>query len=190
MDSEYNRMPFGLTNAPATFNRLMQCCLNEMIFLDDILDDIIVFSETFEEHLQRLDRVLTRLREHGLKLKPSKCCFLRERVTYVGHQLSASGVSPDPEKIVVVEEWEVSTSVKELRSFLGFAGYYRRFVQGFAKIAGPLHELVNSCLHELKANKHLAIPFVNRWDAPCQTVFDELRHKLTMAPVLGFPDFS
>ena len=189
---EYNRMPFGLTNAPATFNRLMQRCLNEMIFqiLLVYLDDIIVFSETFDEHLERLDRVLTRLREHGLKLKPSKCCFLRARVTYVGHQLSANGVSPDPDKIAAVEEWKVPSSVKELRSFLGFAGYYRRFVKGFAKIAGPLHELVNSCLHELKTNKRLAIPFANRWDTVCQAAFDELREKLTSTPVLGFPDFS
>ena len=189
---EYNRMPFGLTNAPATFNRLMQRCLNEMIFqiLLVYLDDIIVFLETFDEHLERLDRVLTRLKEHGLKLKPSKCCFLRERVTYVGHQLSANGVSPDPDKIVAVEEWKVPNSVKELRSFLGFTGYYRRFVKGFAKIAGPLHELVNSCLHEMKTNKRLTVPFANRWNTVCQTAFDELRQKLTTAPVLGFPDFS
>lgn len=91
---EYNRMPFGLTNAPATFSRLMQRCLNELIFqiLLVYLDDIIVYSGTFKEHLDRLDRVFVRLKEHGLKLKPTKCCFLRERVTYVGHQLSADGV--------------------------------------------------------------------------------------------------
>lgn len=189
---EYNRMPFGLTNAPATFSRLMQRCLNELIFqiLLVYLDDIIVYSETFKDHLDRLDRVFVRLKEHGLKLKPTKCCFLRERVTYVGHQLSADGVSPDPDKVTAVAEWKVPASVKELRSFLGFAGYYRRFVSGFAQIAGPLHELVNSCLHELKTGKRLTIPFVNRWNEACQTAFEVLREKLTTAPVLAFPDFS
>ena len=166
---EYNRMPFGLTNAPATFSRLMQRCLNELIFqiLLVYLDDIIVYSGTFKEHLDRLDRVFARLKEHGLKFKPTKCCFLRERVTYVGHQLSADGVSPDPDKVAAVAEWKVTASVKELRLFLGFAGYYRRFVNGFAQIAGPLHELVNSCLHELKSGKRLTTPFANRWNEAC-----------------------
>ena len=80
-------------------------------------------------------------------------------------------------------------SVKELRSFLGFAGYYRRFISGFAQIAGPPHELVNSCLHELKVGKRLTIPFTNRWNKACQTVFEVLREKLTTAPVIAFPDF-
>ena len=189
---EYNQMPFGSTNAPATFSRLMQRCLNELIFqiLLVYLDDIIVYSGTFKEHLDRLDRVFVRLKEHGLKLKPTKCCFLRERVTYVGHQLSADGVSPDPDKVAAVAEWKVPASVKELWSFLGFVGYYRRFVSQFAQIAGPLHKLVNSCLHDLKSGKHLTIPFANRWNEVCQTSFEVLREKLTTAPVLAFPDFE
>lgn len=130
------------------------------------------------------------MREHGLELKPTKCCFLRELVTYVGHQLSADGVSPDPDKVAAVAEWKVPASVKELRSFLRFAGYYRRFVVGFAQIAGPLHELVNSCLHELKSGKRLTIPFESRWNKACQTAFEVLRERLTTAPVLAFPDFS
>lgn len=113
----------------------MQRCLNKIIFqiLLVYLDDIIVFLETFDEHLERLERVLTRLREHGLKLKPSKCCFLRAKVMYVGHQLSANGVSPDPDKIAAVQEWKVPSSVKELRSFLGFAGYYRRLARALPR---------------------------------------------------------
>ena len=89
-----------------------------------------------------------------------------------------------------VAEWKVPASVKELRSFLGFARYYRLFISGFAQIAGPLHELVNSCLDELKTHKRLTIPFANRWNKACQTAFEVLRDKLTTAPVLAFPDFS
>ena len=102
-------MPFGSTNAPATFSRLMQRCLNELIFqiLLVYLDDIIVYSGTFKEHLDRQDRVFVRLKEHGLKLNPTKCCCLRERVTYVGHQLSADGVSLDPDKVAAVAKWKV-----------------------------------------------------------------------------------
>ena len=99
-------------------------------------------------------------------------------------------MSPDPDKIAAVEEWKVPNSVKELRSFLGFASYNGHFAKRFAKIAGPLHKLVNSCLHELKTNKRLAVPFVSRWNTVCQSTFDELQEKLTTTPVLGFPDLS
>lgn len=126
------------------------------------LDDIIVYSETFKEHFEQLDRVFKWLKEHGLKLKPFKCCLLRERVTYVGHQVLAHCVSPGHDKITAVAEWKLPSSIKELRSFLGFAGYNRRFVRKFAQIAGPLAELVNSCLHELKTNERLTVPFGNR----------------------------
>ena len=116
-------MPFGLCNAPACFAPLMQACLNEQIFqiLLVYLDDILIFSKTFEEHLERLEMVLKRLREHGLKLKLEKCTFLRRRVTYLGHEVSGAGIAPDPQKIAVVQEWPVPQTVKELRTFLGFA---------------------------------------------------------------------
>lgn len=189
---EYNRMPMGMTNSPATFQRLMQTCLNDYIFqiLLVYLDDIIVYSNTFDEHIERLDRVFTRLREHGLKLKPEKCKFLQHKVTYVGHQISSDGITTDPEKTRAVSEWKPPTTVKELRSFLGFCSYYRRFVKDFARIAGPLHQLVNNCLHELKVEKKLKVPFMKRWNSECQTAFDALKTKLTHAPVLGFADYN
>ena len=189
---EYNRMPFGLANAPATFQRLMQTCLNDFLFtlLLVYLDDIIVYSTTFEEHLHRLDLVFSRLKKHGLKLKPDKCQFLRRQVTYLGHQVSQDGITPDPEKTADVQSWKVPETLKELRSFLGFCSYYRKFVPNFATIAGPLHNLANHCLHELKSHKTLQKPFSELWTTSCQSAFDLLKQKLTSSPVLGYADYS
>ncbi|CAB4010089.1 Transposon Ty3-I Gag-Pol poly, partial [Paramuricea clavata] len=189
---EYNRMPFGLCGAPATFQRLMQSCLHDQIYqlLLVYLDDVIVFSKTFDEHLGRLEKVLTRLAQHGLKIKREKCSFLRKEVSYLGYVVSSDGVSTDPDKISVVKNWPVPKTVKELRSFLGFASYYRRFVKDFSKVADPLHELQNRCLHELKLKKHLLVPFPKRWKIVHQQAFDRLKHLLTTAPVLGYADFS
>ena len=189
---EYNRMPFGLCNAPASFARLMQACLNEQIFqiLLVYLDDILIYSQTFEEHLNRLEMVLARLQKHGLKLKLEKCNFLKRKVTYLGHEVSGDGISPEPQKVAAVKEWPVPTTVKELRTFLGFASYYRRFIDSFAKIAGPLHQLVNESIHELKTIKKLSKPFTAKWNIECQQAFDTLREKLTTAPVLGYADYT
>lgn len=134
--------------------------------------------------------VLKRLREHGLKLKLEKCTFLRRRVTYLGHEVSGAGIDPDPQKIAVVQEWAVPQTVKELRTFLGVASYYRRFIESFAKIAAPLHQLVNNSLHELKINKKLLCPFKEKCNQECQKTFDTLREKLTTAPVLGYVDYT
>ena len=141
---EWNRMPFGLCNAPSTFQRLMQRifgdqqCQSLLLYLDDI----VVFSSTFQQHLERLEVVLQRLKYESLKAKLSKCSFFQHEVRYLGHIISAEGVSTDPGKVVVVASWQPPTTILELRSFLGFASYYRRFVEGFAKLAAPLHRLV------------------------------------------------
>ena len=136
---KYVRMPFGLCNAPGTFQRLMQICLGDQFFSSVLcyLDDILVYSSTFEEQLERLDRVFDRLREHGLKIKPSKCELFRPEVRYLGHKVSREGVQTDPGKIEVVRSWPTPRNLKELRSFLGFCSFYRRFVKGFSQTAGP-----------------------------------------------------
>ena len=145
---------------------------------------------TFNEHSERLDRVFTRLREHGLKLKPEKCKFFQHKVTYVGHQISSDSITTDPDKTQAVSEWKPPTTVKELRSLLGFCSYYQRFAKDFARIAGPLHQLVNNCLHELKVEKKLNVSFMKRWNSECQTAFDALKTNLTHALLLGFADYS
>ena len=140
---EYNRMPFGLCNAPGTFQRLMQMIFREELLqiLLVYLDDIIVYSDTIADHLKRLERVFQKLREHGLKIEAEKCQFFQSRVKYLGHVVSAEGVATDPAKTEAVSQWPTPRMLKELRSFLGFASYYRRFVHGFAA-AAPLHKLV------------------------------------------------
>ena len=144
---EFQVMPFGLKNAPAVFQRLMQRVLHGLNpeegpdFVSVYLDDVLVFSETLEEHLGHLRSVMGRLGAAGLKLKPSKCCFIREEVEYLGHVLTPNGLKPNPERVTAVTNFPIPQSVREVRQFLGLASYYRRFVQGFAKIAQPLHAL-------------------------------------------------
>ena len=154
------------------------------------LDDVIVFSKTFDKHLERLDKVLTRLTHHSLKLKREKCSFLQKQVSYLGYVVSSEGISTDPDKISVVRDWSVPTTVKQLCSFLGFASYCHHFVKDFSKVADSLHDLQNWCLHEMKLKKRLLVPFPKQWKIGHQHAFDTLKCLLTTAPVLGYADFS
>ncbi|KAL6467781.1 hypothetical protein MHYP_G00234580 [Metynnis hypsauchen] len=141
---EFNRMLFGLCNAPGTFQRLMERMFGDCRYQSVLLylDDVVVFSATVEQHLERLEEVFARLQMQKLKVKLSKCHFFQHQVSYLGHVVSAEGVATDPAKIEVVKGWECPLHLAELRSFLGFASYYRRFVEGFSKLAAPLHHLV------------------------------------------------
>lgn len=142
---EFNRMPQGVTNAPSTFQRIMEKCMAD-INLREVLvfiDDIIVFSKDLDEHEERLFRVLNRLKEYGLKLAPEKCIFAQSSVRYLGHIVSDKGVQTDPDKVAAVKTWPVPRNLKELRSFLGFVGYYRRFVKDFSKKVKPLNDLTS-----------------------------------------------
>jgi hypothetical protein len=172
-------MPFGLCNAPANFQRLMDLVLAGLQWSSCLvyLDDIIIVGRTFEEHLQNLQAVLIRLREAGLKLKPQKCALCLPQVEFLGHVVSAQGVSTDPRKTEKVRNWPTPTNRREVQQFLGLASYYRRFVQDFAKIAKPLHRLTE------KTSKF-------EWTSECQAAFNDLRQKLVSAPILAFPDYT
>lgn len=191
---EANRMPFGLQNAPSTFQRLMTCCFGDLNFTHLLiyLDDLIIFSKSFDEHLERLQLVFDRLREHGLKLKPSKCQLLRKEVRYLGHLVSAEGVRTDPEKISRVRDWVRPTNRKEVLQFLGFAGYYRRYVSGYSALAAPLYRLTTGDPRKKKRGGKRSWtpepPFL--WTADCEHAFQALKERLTTAPVLGYPDYS
>ena len=175
---QFRKMPFGLVNAPATFQRLMEVVLAGLARKVCVvyLDDILVFGRTLTEHNANLGRVLERIRMAGLRLKPRKCHFALEEVEYL-HLVSTDGVRTDPKKLRAVEEFPIPPDLKTLRSFLGLASYYRKFVPGFAKVAGPLHALTRK-----------DVPFL--WTSECQSAFVKLKALLTSAPVLAYPDFS
>jgi len=130
-------MPFGLCNAPATFKRLMEKVLQQLINKICLvyLDDVIIFSKDFEGMMKRLKRVFSRLRSANLKLNPKKCSFLKKEIKYLGYVISKKGVSTDEEKISSVRDWLVPRTKKQVRSFLGFCSYYRKFVKDFSLIA-------------------------------------------------------
>ncbi|KAH9594390.1 hypothetical protein MS3_00005796 [Schistosoma haematobium] len=172
-------MPFGLTNAPATFQRLMQTVLQGLVPHQCLiyLDDIIVYGSTPEQHNANLKAVLQRIRQHNLKVKPSKCRLLQKEVLFLGHRITEDGVATDKEKTRVIVNWPQPKSPEDVRSFLGLASYYRRFVRDFASLAAPLHRLTH------KGRKFL-------WTSECQQAFDALKAQLTSPPILAFPDTS
>ena len=175
---EFAVMPFGLCNAPATFQRLMESVLAGLT-RDTCLvyiDDILVLGRTFPEHLQNLRRVFERLREAGLRLKPTKCHLVHQEVEYLGYVVS-QGVAADPRKVEAVQVFPVPRDLKSLRSFLGLASYYRRFIPNFSTVASRLYALTR---------KNAAFD----WAPSCQEAFESLKELLTRAPVLAFPDFS
>lgn len=197
---EFNRMPFGLCNAPATFQRLMDGIFGDSNYQSLLLylDDILVFGSTFEETLERLENVFKRLSQHGLKIKPEKCHLFKKEVKYLGHIVSAEGVSTDPDLTKDIQNWERPDKVTHLRMFMGLASYYRRFVEGFAAIAAPLHALLGGgkSAKKPKSGKRRKCQslsdeeFRQRWDSSCDHAFEELKRKLTHSPVLGYPDFK
>ena len=176
---KFNQVPFGLCNAPATFSRLMDRILSGLHWETCLfyLDDIIVFSSTWEEHLACLRQVFERLRHANLKLGAKKCPFAAKEVSYLGHRVTEEGLLPDPALLMAIQEIPPPKTATEVRSFLGLAGYYRRYVKNFAAIAGPLHALTRK-------------DGVFHWSADCQDAFDRLKTLLTTSPITAFPNFS
>ena len=169
-------MPSGLCNAGATFQRLMDVVMSGLNMNVCLVysDDIICYSTTIEEHLERLATILQRLRSSGLKLKPEKCSLFQKSVSFLGHTISDFGIGTDPKKIEAVADWPVPTTVKDVRSFIGMASYYRRFVKDFAKEAAPLNEIAR------KSQRF-------HWSIEAQNAFEILKEAMTSAPILGMP---
>ncbi|WVZ90945.1 LOW QUALITY PROTEIN: hypothetical protein U9M48_037195 [Paspalum notatum var. saurae] len=168
---EFTVMSFGLTNAPAYF--ILHGIFDKFVVV--LIDDILVFSINEEEHEKHLRMVLQKLRKNQLYAKLSKCEFWLLEVSFLGHIISKGGISVDPSKIKAVQDWVAPQNVSEIRSFLGLAGYYRRFVKNFSKIAQPLSKLLSK-----------GTTF--EWTNKCQFSFEELKKRLTTAPVLIMPD--
>jgi transposase InsO family protein len=176
---EYKVMPFGLTGAPATFQDFMNHILSPLLrqCVVVFLDDILVYSDTLERHIEHLEQVFRILQQNQLKLKLSKCKFAQDKLEFLGHMISANGIATDPSKVAVIKDWPIPSSVKEIRSFLGIAGYYRRFVAGFGIICKPLTNL-------LKKDQLFV------WTSSTQQAFDALKEALIHAPVLAIPNFT
>lgn len=176
---EFLRLPFGVSGGPATFQRAIEIVLSGLNF-DTCLcyfDDVIIPSNNLQQHCDRLASVLSRFRKHNLRVKASKCCFGADQVLFLGHVVSAAGVHTDPKKIKAVSELAPPKSVEQVRTFLGLAGYYRRFIPNFASLAVPLINLTK------KGSKF-------RWDTAEQTSFISLKQLLCSAPVLAYPQFD
>uniref|UniRef100_A0A2N9GWU7 RNA-directed DNA polymerase n=1 Tax=Fagus sylvatica TaxID=28930 RepID=A0A2N9GWU7_FAGSY len=176
---EFLVMPFGLTNAPAVFMDLMNRVFHEYLdrFVIVFIDDILVYSKSLEEHEDHLRIVLQILRDKKLYAKLKKCEFWLNQVVFLGHVVSKDGITVDPSKIEAVVNWDRPTNVSEVRSFLGLAGYYRRFVEGFSRIAAPL-------THLTRKNAKF------EWKEECEKSFQELKQRLVTAPVLTIPSSS
>ncbi|KAK9151698.1 hypothetical protein Syun_010007 [Stephania yunnanensis] len=170
---EFTVMPFGLTNAPTIFMDLMHRVMRPYLdrFVIVFIDDILIYSRTREDHEGHLRTVLTTLREHRLYAKFSKCDFWLSVVKFLGHVISEQGISVDSEKIRAIIDWKTPESVADIRSFLGLAGYYRRFVQDFSSIAAPMTR---------PTKKDVRF----EWSDECEQAFCELKRRLTSAPVL------
>lgn len=176
---EYNRMAFGLKGAPACFTRLMNEVLRGLIGTSCYvyMDDIICYGRDLSHQIENLRLVFQRLREHTLLLQPEKCSFLKSSTTYLGHIISREGVTPDPSKIEAVENFPTPKTTKDLKSFLGLSGYYRRFIKDFAKIAKPLNSLLKEGTEYI-------------WTEEQEEAFKHIKQILVSEPVLQYPDFT
>ena len=176
---EFNGMPFGLGNAPSTFSRAMCRALKGILWSEVLiyLDDVIVFARSFDEYLFRLRNVFNRLCAANLKLKPQKCKFGQEKVTFVGHVVTPNGVTTDPKKCEAIKQMPIPKKVKDVRSFLGLTNYYARFVPKYREIARPLYRLTRK-----------DTPFI--WSQECQASFDKLKQMLQSTQVLEYPQFD
>ena len=176
---EYNRMPFGLANSPSCFMRMIGRVMMGLTWEICLcyLDDIIIFSSTVAEHFSRLRKVFDRIRAANLTLKPTKCCFGKKEIKFLGHLITENGVSPLPDKIQTIMEVQQPKTVKQVRAFLGLVGYYRKFIKGFSQVASPLNELTKK-------------DAVFKWSQECEEAFQHLRNALINPPILAYPNYN
>lgn len=171
---QFERLPFGLQGALGTFSKVANEIFADVsgVHVLPYLDDVTVFSKTFKKHLVHLEEILSRIQLTGLKVKPPKCHFAKDKITFLGFQVSERGVDPCADKIVTVQSFKLPTSVKQLKSFLGLTNFYRRFVKDYATIADPLTRLTKQAE-------------IWKWDLPQQLAIQELKSRLTSEPILA-----
>ena len=179
-------MPFGLTNAGESFCRLMEMCIGDQQYVTFYS----IWMTTIDQMIDRIELVFKRLMDFNLKIKPKKSFFFQSSVIFLGHVLSAKGITPNPEKVAKVKDWPTPKTAKEVHSFIGLASYYRRFIDNFAKKAAPLHALIGPIATKKKAhgghqtNTTQLPPF--EWKEEHEQAFRSLKDALVTAPVLGY----
>lgn len=175
---EFLRMPFGLRNAGQTFQRAMHAVLRDLPRVFVYIDDILVASRDRDEHIQDLTQVLERLQEHGLVVRPEKCVFGKEKLTFLGHEITRDGLQPLPERVDAINNYPTPTTAKQLQKFLGIINYYHRFLPNASAVMQPLHALSNT----KPATKQLV------WNAECTAAFQKIKELLSKATQLAFPE--
>ena len=177
----FTRMPFGLVNSPATFARVMSQVMADTGLryhgVEVYVDDVLIHNAAWKEHISHLRKVFTQFRAKNIKLKAKKCLLAATTVPFLGHVVSREGISPDPAKVKSVREWPIPSTAKQLHSFLGLSGYYRRYIRGYSSLAAPLFDLIKP-----KA------PFV--WSDECQQNFGKLKDALCSSPIVCAPDWE
>jgi len=168
-------MPFGLTNAPATFQNMMNHIFHDMIDLGLLayMDDLLVYAKTIEKHDRIIQEVLRRLRANRLAVSPDKCVWRTHTVEFLGYLVGQDGIKMSPLKIEAVLEWKTPGTLTEVQSFLGFANFYRRFIQDYSRVARPLTELAKGSTKDWK------------WTPKADRAFTELKERFTSAPILA-----
>jgi len=176
---QFKRMAMGMKTSPSTFQRLMDNVLSGIIGIKCLvyLDDIIIYGKNLIDHNNKLIDVFERLRIHNLKIQPDKCEFVKRECLYLGHVISETGIRPDPKKIQAVLDFPEPKNVKQIKSFLGLSGYYRKFIENYSSIARPITNLLKK---DVKFN----------WSEECEKAFGKLKHALCTEPVLQYPDFT
>src|SRR5438876_1542458 len=204
---EFTAMQFGLTNAPATFQRTMQVILGDLFYTKApvYIDDIIIHSKTFEDHIRDIEEVFQKLRKAKLKLGPEKCHFGFKEIKFLGHIIGKDGIKTDPAKIEKVKNYPRPVNLTQLRGFLGLAKYYRKFIKDFAKIAKPLNDLTKGEKSEpLEIRNGIKMKrkktekqkntedkkFMNDWEEKQEKAFNLLKERLITTPILVYPDFT
>ncbi|KZZ95139.1 Ribonuclease H-like protein [Ascosphaera apis ARSEF 7405] len=182
---EFLAMPFGLTNAPATFQAMMNQVLEGYngTFCVVYLDDVLIFSNTLDEHIEHIDKVLTRLQDNELAVKPSKCAIAAEELDFCGYVVGKGELRPMPMKLDAIREWPRPVNVYQIRQLLGLAEYYRRCIKDLSKIVAPLSEMIKTTDEALRKKRYRPI----QWNASCEQAFLDLKETLTTDPVVRQP---
>ena len=184
-------MPFGLVNAPATFQRIMSNIFRDEIFKYVVcyLDDILVYSKSWSDHIKHVRVVMSKLDEVGFRLNMKKCKLGLNEVTFLGMNISEKGMGTNVEKTRAIKKWPRPVNLRELRSFLGVGSYYRKFIKGYAEMDAPLTKLTRTGIEEGKVSRRRIKRVGISWNGECEEEMIKLKDRISNSPVLSLPRY-